>query len=268
MTTASLTIVGTGIQVAAQTTVQARAHMEQADKLLYLVADPATAYWIKSMKPDAESLQPLYQEGKNRIDTYREMVERILECLREGGAVCVAFYGHPGVFVYPSHEAIKRARSEGFNATMLPGISAEDCLFADLGIDPGESGCQSFEATDFLVYRRRFDPNVALVIWQIGVVGELGYRVDRMYSREGLDVLVETLRKTYGPDHEVVVYEAAQYPVCDPVIETVTLARIHDAHVTPISTLYVPPRQKATPDRAMLKRLGISIRQPAIQPAS
>jgi hypothetical protein len=37
---------------------------------------------------------------------------------------------------------------------MLPGISAEDCLFADLGIDPGIYGCQSYEATDFLANGR------------------------------------------------------------------------------------------------------------------
>jgi len=34
---------------------------------------------------------------------------------------------------------------------MLPGISAEDCLFADIGVDPGIYGCQSFEATDLFV---------------------------------------------------------------------------------------------------------------------
>ena len=47
---------------------------------------------------------------------------------------------------------------EGFNAQMLAGISAEDCLFADLGLDPGKNGCQSFEATDFLIRRRQFEP--------------------------------------------------------------------------------------------------------------
>jgi hypothetical protein len=35
---------------------------------------------------------------------------------------------------------------------MLPAISAEDCLFADLGVDPADHGCPSYEATDFLVH--------------------------------------------------------------------------------------------------------------------
>ena len=64
------------------------------------------------------------------------MAEAILEPVRAGKRVCAAFYGHPGVFVLPSHDAISRARAEGFEATMLPGVSAEDCLVADLGVDP------------------------------------------------------------------------------------------------------------------------------------
>lgn len=41
------------------------------------------------------------------------MIERILQSVRSGGMTCAIFYGHPGVFVYPAHEAIRRARAEG-----------------------------------------------------------------------------------------------------------------------------------------------------------
>ena len=50
-----------------------------------------------------------------------EMVEEILAAVREGKRVCAVFYGHPGVYVKPSHEAVRRARKEGFEARMLPG---------------------------------------------------------------------------------------------------------------------------------------------------
>lgn len=231
--------------------------MEQADKLLFLVADPATHYWITRLNPTAESLESFYGERKDRLTTYSEMIDRILACVREGGRVCVAFYGHPGVFVYPAHEAITLARQEGFAARMLPGISAEDCLFADLGIDPGRLGCQSFEATDFLVHNRRFDPNVPLILWQIAMIGELGYRTDRLYNRSGVEVLISVLQADYSPDHEVVVYEASQYPICDPVMKRLALAELPDAPLSGISTLYVPPNAKSAVDRTMLERLGI-----------
>ena len=78
------------------------------------------------------------------------MADAIVAEVELGKTVCAVFYGHPGVFARPSHLAIERTRALGHRAEMLPAVSAEDCLFADLGVDPGD-GCQSFEATNFVV---------------------------------------------------------------------------------------------------------------------
>jgi hypothetical protein len=252
----SLWVVGTGIQLMGQVTLETESVIRSASKLLYLVTDPVTRGWLAKLNASAEDLLPLYGEGKPRIQTYSEMVERILAFVRAGEEVCAAFYGHPGVFVYPGHEAIRLARAEGYRATMLPGISAEDCLFADLGIDPGTAGCQSYEATDFLVYSRRFDEHVPLILWQVSVIGQLTHEVEN--SLLGLEVLTSHLAAVYGPDHEAVIYEAARYPVVPPVMRTVRLEDLPKAPVSGISTLVVLPREPATADMAMVKRLGIS----------
>lgn len=251
----SLTIVGTGYLVAGHTTLEARARIEAAEHLFYLVAEPASERWIRSLNPAAESLAGLYGEGKPRKRTYAEMVERIVAPLAEGARVCAAFYGHPGIFVGPSHEAIRRARREGHEARMLPAVSAEDCLFADLGVDPSSDGCQSFEATDFLVRRRRPDPASAVVLWQIGVIGVRDARRERLWSPGGLRILAETLGESYPPDHEVVVYEAAAIPTFAPRIQRTTLARLPDARVTADSTLFVPPAERLEADPEMRRRL-------------
>jgi hypothetical protein len=251
----SLTIVGTGIQVNMQTTPEARAAIEQAEKVLYLVANRPTGYWISRLNPTAESLEHFYEPGKNRFAAYQAIVDCILMYVHQELQVCVVFYGHPGVFVHPSHEAIRRARDTGFAARMLPGISAEDCLFADLCVDGGISGHQSFEATDFLVYRRRFDPHSALILWQVGAIGNLTHQP--RYEPRGLDLLLEVLQPHYALDHEVVIYEAAEYPIAEPRIERLSLPGIVGARVTPVSTLYVPPCAAPSPDPAMLERLGI-----------
>ena len=149
------------------------------------------------------------------------MVEAILEPVRAGERVCAAFYGHPGVFSLPPHEAIKQARSEGFVATMLPGISAEDCLFADLGVDPAEAGCQSYEATRFLERRPMIEPRAALVLWQIGVVGTANHSSE--FAAPRLPELVERLREIYPDDHEVVVYEASSFLGIPPLIRPTPL---------------------------------------------
>jgi hypothetical protein len=73
-----------------------------------------------------------------------------------------------------AHESIRMARMEGFLACMLPGISAEDLLFAEFGIAPSENGCQSFEVTDFLGYKRKFD-FMARVVGEMGMVIKIAH---------------------------------------------------------------------------------------------
>ena len=125
------------------------------------------------------------------------MVEEILGPVREGKRVCAVFYGHPGVYVEPSHEAVRRAREEGFEARMLPAVSAEDCLVADLGVDPGEHGWQSWEATGFLLHGFRPDPTAGLVLWQVDGIGKLDWNLDP--DPRGLQALAEVLGELYPP---------------------------------------------------------------------
>ncbi|MDP9111451.1 MAG: SAM-dependent methyltransferase, partial [Candidatus Eremiobacteraeota bacterium] len=237
----SLSVVGTGIKIAAQTSPEALAQIERADKVFYLEADALTRPWIEEVNPSAESLHALYGVGKDRRDTYEEMIERVLKCVRGGLAVCLVSYGHPGVFAYPMHESVRRARLEGFDAQMLPSISSEDCLFADLGVDPANDGCQTFEATDFLLSRRRFDTSSALVLLQIGVIAERGFKLERgAWNSKGVHVLRDVLLEHYPSDFKVTVYEAACYACCDPLIQEVALSNLTGAAISPISTLYIP----------------------------
>lgn len=261
--TGSLIVVGTGIQIVGHMTIEARSHIRNAEKLLFLVADPFTAYWLAKLNPTAESLKPFYQTGKHRAETYQAIVEYILSWVRQGCQVCAAFYGHPGVFAMPSHEAIRRANAEGFPARMLPGVSAEDSLFADLGIDPGRYGCQSFEATDFLIYQRRFDPHVPLILWQVGALGILDYSPVMAADQHKLQVLADTLLPIYGPDHECTIYLAALYPQAEPLLQPVRLADLPTQHISPMATLYVKGITGSLFDRAMAARLGIVLPQSA-----
>ena len=231
----SLTIVGNGIELVSDTTIGARMAIENAEKVLILVTDPASELWIRRLNSNVESLFDCYVEGRPRLEAYKKMVERILDDVKNGLEVCAVFYGHPGVFVQPAHEAIRIARLEGFGARMLPGISAEDCLFADIGLDPGKHGCQSFEATDFLVRKRKFDPKSPLVLWQIGTIGDLYYHKNSHNSDialRGLQVLTRVLEKHYDKDHEVIIYQASYFPLCRPDIQNVPLGKIQEANIS------------------------------------
>jgi hypothetical protein len=75
-----------------------------------------------------------------------------------------------------------------------------------------------------------------------------------------LRILSERLEERYGRDHEVVLYQASPYPIVGPMIERVCLSDLPDAEITPMSTLYVPPRGEVAADEAMFDRLGVPTR--------
>jgi hypothetical protein len=122
---------------------------------------------------------------------------------------------------------------------MLPAVSAEDCLFADLGIDPGRSGCQSYEASHFVRRSPPLDTGAHVLLWQISVVGER--RAVAEPHRAGLAVLTEKLLEHYPPEHVVTVYEASPYAVAEPLVERIPLRTLPEHDVGPLATLVVPP---------------------------
>jgi uncharacterized protein YabN with tetrapyrrole methylase and pyrophosphatase domain len=160
----SLVCVGIGMTLGSHLTPLSRSYIEKSDVVFAATSDGIIEMWLAKLHPDVRSFQPLYQEGKSRMETYRQMVEAMLTEVRAGKRVCGAFYGHPGVFAWPPHKAVELARQEGYRAHMEPGISAEDCLYADLGIDPGKVGCQHFEASQLMLYRRVIDTAGYLVL--------------------------------------------------------------------------------------------------------
>lgn len=248
-----LTCVGLGTMLGAHLTPVARHALVSADDVFVLASDSLVELWVQRMRPDATSLQSFYADGRRRRDTYADMESAICEPVRAGRHVCAAFYGHPGVFAQVAHAAIKVVRNSGFDARMEPGISAEGCLYADLGLDPGRWGCQHYEATQLLFFRRTIDPTALLVIWQVGVVG------DRQAARFATtpahrQLLVERLAPDYPAAHEVIVYEAPTTPLERPRIERMPLDRLPTAPLGMRSTLVVPPVRRPEIDPVWLAR--------------
>jgi uncharacterized protein YabN with tetrapyrrole methylase and pyrophosphatase domain len=164
-----------------------------------------------------------------------------LTCVRGGAKVCVVAYGHPGIFAYPMHGALDRARAEGYSAALLPAVSSIDCLLADLDIDPATDGLQIFDASDLLFNNRHFSVTTPLVLLQVAVIGDPSFKTE--YGREGVARLGKHLSSHYGSEHEAIVYEAAQYSGFAPTIERTTLSELERADISTGSTLFVPPKR-------------------------
>jgi hypothetical protein len=257
-----LIVVGSGIKAIGHFTLEAQAHIQQADIVLYAAADPVTDMWIEEQNPHCFDLYQYYANDKDRVITYVQMIERMLDEVRAGKKVCAIFYGHPGVFVTPSHNAIEIARREGYEARMLPAVSAEDCLYADLGVDPSVPGLQIFEATDLLLRQRRIDTTMNLMLWQVGCVGDLGFRFDG-FANNNFEVLVDYLESVYGPEHEVVNYVASMFSLAEPTMATHRLRDLRDPDVartvTGISTFFIRAATVAESHAETSSKFGLRV---------
>jgi uncharacterized protein YabN with tetrapyrrole methylase and pyrophosphatase domain len=241
----SLVIVGAGIKFLSHLTHEAKAYLEQSEKVFYLLNDPLLKEWVVKLNPAAESLDNFYRQYTLRSDCYQAISDHVLVAVRKQQHVCVLLYGHPTVFAQPGLAAVRIARSEGYVAKILPGISAEDCLFADLLIDPGSYGCQSFEATDFLLRKRQFDSRSYLILWQADWIGAQGFP-EQHDNSAGIRQLTDYLMRNYPAEHEVIIYEAAQYPGFEPMIQKISLKQLPNAKLSSVSTLCIPPNTNAT----------------------
>ena len=251
----SIAIVGMGMTLGSHLTPLSRSHIEQADVIFAGLSDNIVEQWLQRMNADVRSLQPYYKEGKSRRKTYEEWVELMMVEVRAGKRVCGVFYGHPGIFAWSPHKVIEVARAEGFQAHMEPGVSAEDCLYADLGIDPGTVGCQHYEAGQLLFYERRIDPSSYLVLWQVGLVGD---RSLARFTTSGAyrQVLVDVLAEDYPLDHEIIIYRAVTLPIQKPRIRRIALRDLPFVDVPTEETVVVPPAVKLKPNHKIRERLA------------
>lgn len=249
-----LTVVGLGIR-SLQTTPEARVCITQASKVLHLLDDPISEGFVRKLNATAESLQDFYEVGKFRVDVYNAMVEKILSDLEHYGDVCVVFYGHPAVLCHPALESLRRARKKGISGRMLPGISAMDNLMADLPLD--SAALQSYDATAFVACKYRFDTSAALVLWQIGVLGESVWNPPHPAVPARVKALADYLSDFYGRDHQVFLYRAATLPTDPASVERIALGNLAEAQNLASSTLYVPPKEPPKLDTGMVKKLGM-----------
>lgn len=255
--TGSLVCVGTGIGLAGQITTIAKSHIENADIVFAALPDSIADQWIASLNPNFINLQQFYIDGKVRTECYQNMVNAILTQVRAGKNVVGAFYGHPGVFAWAPHESIRIARNEGYPAYMEPGISAEDCLYADLGIDPATSGCQAFETSQLLFFKHNVDPASLLILWQINIAGD--HTLTTFDSDKGrLTLTVEFLNQWYSNDHEVIVYEAPFLPTQTVRMDKIKLSDLPNTQLSMISTLVIPPAKKLELDHQTLAKFGLT----------
>lgn len=122
-----LIVVGCGLQPSRHASERTISEIRRAG-VVFVLADPFAIDWVRSLNANIRNLGEHYGDRRDRRESYREMEMAMLDEVRSGSRVCAVFYGHPGVFAQVPRNALRRARAEGFETRMEPGISAEACL--------------------------------------------------------------------------------------------------------------------------------------------
>ena len=235
-----LVLAGSGIKTISHITNEVMAAVISADLVLYLLNEPISEQWIIKHAKNAVSLSEIYFSYDKRVAAYDAIADEIVRNFNEYNNICVVFYGHPTIFAAPGIKAIQIAESIGIQCSILPAVSADGCLFADLKIDPGKGGCFSIDATELLLYQRPIDSKSHVILWQIGLIGNFE-KPSKGFNQKALDLLIEHLLTYYDEKTQAVLYEAALYPRIAPKLIEFNLPDLSKQALSPISTLYIPP---------------------------
>lgn len=238
-------IVGTGIVGYNQLTREAISALDESERLYWAGTQDFVLEHIQEEHDidDVIDLNEEYNEGLDRMETYRRMSDAVLDGAEElDSPVAFALHGHPFVFSVPSQLVVEKAAERGVTVKPQPGISALACVFADFNIDP-MNGFQMYEASDLLVREWELNPQVPTMIWQIGAVETVLY-LDDWSKPERYTRFREYLEQFYPEDHEVELLQAATFPLANSDRITFELGEFESMHETidrGMYILYVPP---------------------------
>ena len=224
--------------------------------MLHVVTDPVATIQLESLNRSARSLTSLYRAGVPRRRIYEEMVDEILGPVRDGKRVCAVFYGHPGVYVEPSHEAVRRARRRDSRLVCSrpsPPRTASSPIWASTRANTaGRAGRRPASSSTASVPT----PTAGLVLWQVDGIGKLDWNLDP--DPRGLPALAEVLGELYPLEHELVFYRASIYPIAPGEAVRMPLRELATLDSPPAPTLYVPPLPSRPIDPAMAARIGVT----------
>ena len=234
-------IVGVGIVGTHQLTREAEEVIRRCRRTFVIADGYGVTEYLRGLCPDVTDLGFLYVRGKNRLPTYHKMAAEVIAAAVTDPPVCLATYGHPWVYCYPTTLITRAAPHLDLHVEVFPGISALDTLIVDLGMDIADNGLQMYEATDLLLRRRPIQNDVNCVIWQPTVAGDPTCPAE-WYEAAQFMPLQNYLLTFYPPDHEVSLVTSKTFPLTRSVVQPLRLDELASQleGAPGVGTLYIP----------------------------
>lgn len=249
-----ITIAGVGLRPERDATAEVDAALRTTDVVFHSVADARARQWIRARAPETHDLNPIYEDGRPRIEAYRAMADLVMGRARGGEHVALVVYGHPCLLHTGVQLTLRAARDERVPFRVLAGLSSIDGLLARIGVDPGFGGLQVLEACDMMMYGRRPQTDGHVVILQVALVGLRVHRAEG-YSGADADFLIRRLETLYPASHPALHFRLAAGDRDDRLAWT-TVDELDREDWSNASSLYLPPARKAVLDPEWSARFG------------
>jgi len=166
---------------------------------------------------------------------YELFADVLIQSARVHGRAVYAVPGNVFVFETSPWFVVQRCQSEGIELEIVPGISALEAMYAEARVEP-KDGIQVLDAAP-LQHGAEFSSSLNTFILQVW--------------GDGVEALVENLRRKFPDDHPVALIEGAGYSASPKEHPRIPLGRLA-AELSPeameaagrryeLLTLYVPP---------------------------
>ena len=234
-------IVGTGIVGTHQLTRESEEVIRRSNHTFVIASGYGITEYVESLCERVTDLGHLYEPGMNRLPTYHRMAAAVVSAAVVEAPVCLATYGHPWVYCYPTTLITRAAPLLGLHVEVFAGVSALDTLLVDLGTDIAMNGLQMYEATDLLLRRRPLQTDVPCIVWQPTVAGDPTCP-DGAYAAQQFEPLQDYLLRFYPPDHEVQLVTSKTHPLTRSEVRSLVVGDLAAtlAGVPGVGTLHIP----------------------------
>ncbi|ATL31167.1 SAM-dependent methyltransferase [Streptomyces formicae] len=219
---ADLYLVGLGIGGLERRTVEADEVLHSAGVILHHTAFDAD---LRHMyQAEVVDLEPVYADGPNPLQAYRNMAAQVLQAVRDGDGkspVCFLTYGHPLYLVESAWILMEEAGVEGISVKPLPSASFLDAVLVDLGAR-FDFGVQVYDASVFYSHDIEPDIRFPVILAQFGSfdIRRLRQSGD-LYGR--ISPLTHRLQDIYPPDRAVAAVLSSWRPDMAPQISRTTI---------------------------------------------
>jgi len=239
---ADLYLVGAGILFPEHLTVQTIEILENCQRICTNVPETRLAALPKEIREKCVCLWPLYKDNRKRIDNYRDVIDAVVDIVREHRPSAWMTPGHPFVFDSVSQKLLGKAREFGWTAQIVPGISSLDTLLAQIPYDPCY-GLVVHEATALVRDKIPLISSLATVLFQPSIFGSDLTHHSRQYAGPSLRDLSAHLLQFYPPQHKCALVYSALSENDDARTVWEALGKLDSISFDSLrgSTLFIPP---------------------------